>query len=293
MSVAASTRTRKRRRPSRIRQFLSAIQLVILSVFAVGLVFTAVTIWNLSTILPQGAGTIGDMAAPESTKILSADGHVLATIFMDENREYVPLDKIPKNLRNATIATEDKRFYEHNGVDFRGIGRALVEDIRSQSRAQGGSTITQQLIRNVYLSQRKSIGRKIQEALLAIQIERKYSKDEILEKYLNQVFYGSGAYGVQAAARTYFGKKVWELDLAESALLAGLPQRPTGYSPYKNLKFARNRRNTVLALMAQEGYITEEQKKKAQAEPIQPPFRRPSGAFVRRAPSFVDYILDD
>src|SRR4051812_33266427 len=129
MSIAA-TQVRKRRRPSRLRQVFAAIQLLLLSVFAVGLVFTAVTIWNLSTILPQGTGAIGDMAAPESTKILSADGHLLATLFMEENREYVPLSKIPKNLRNATVATEDKRFYEHNGVDFRGIGRALLEDVR-------------------------------------------------------------------------------------------------------------------------------------------------------------------
>jgi penicillin-binding protein 1A len=293
MAVATSARPRKRRRPSLLRQIFAAFQLLVLSGFVLGLVFTAVTIWNLSTILPQGAGSIGDMAAPESTKILSADGHVLATIFMDENREYVPLEKIPKSLRNATVAIEDKRFYDHNGVDFRGIGRALVEDVKTKARAQGGSTITQQLVRNVYLTQRKSVGRKIQEALLAVQIERKYSKDEILEKYLNQVFYGSGSYGVQAAARTYFGKKVWELDLAESALLAGLPQRPTAYSPYKNLQYARNRRNTVLEVMAQEGYITQEQKRKAQDEAIKPPFRRPSGAYVRRAPYFVDYVLED
>jgi penicillin-binding protein 1A len=255
MSVAVPAK--KRRRPSVFRQIFAAIQLLILSVIAVGLVFTAVT------------------------------------IFMDENREYIPLHKVPKDLRNATIATEDKRFYDHNGVDFRGIGRALVEDVKTGARSQGGSTITQQLVRNVYLTQRKSMGRKIQELLLAVQIERKYSKDEILEKYLNQVFYGSGAYGVQAAARTYFGKRVEKLTLAECALIAGLPQRPTGYSPYKSMKLAKQRRDTVLALMAQEGYITEAQKEKAQATPIDLAYSRPSGARIRRAPYFVDYVLDD
>ncbi len=290
MSVAVPTNKRKRR--SAFRQVLAAIQLLILSTLAVGLVFTAVTIWNLSSILPQGSGAIGEMNPVESSKIFASDGQLLATVFMDENREYVPLQKIPITLRNATIATEDKRFYDHNGVDPRGIGRALMEDIRTKQRAQGGSTITQQLVRNVYLTQRKSMGRKIQELLLAVQIERKYSKDEILEKYLNQVFYGSGAYGVQAAARTYFGKRAEELTLAESALLAGLPQRPTDFNPYKNPKLAENRRNTVLALMAQEHYITPEQKEIAQATPVKLGYRRPSGARVRRAPYFVDYVLD-
>ena len=291
MTLAIPARKRKRR--SRLRQIFAAIQLLVLSAFAIGLVFTAVTIWNLSSVLPQGAGAIGEIDPIESTKIFSADGYELATIYMDEHREYVPLSRMPEHLRNATIATEDKRFYDHNGVDFRGIGRALVEDVKTRERAQGGSTITQQLVRNVYLTRRKSVGRKIQEALLAVQIERKYSKDDILEKYLNQVFYGSGAYGVQAAARTYFGKKVGELTLAECALLAGLPQRPTGYSPYKSQEAAKKRRNVVLALMAQEGYITQAQKINAQAAPIKLPFRRASGARIRRAPFFVDYVLDD
>jgi penicillin-binding protein 1A len=291
--MTAAARPKKRKKNGLRRHIFAAIQLVFLTAFAVGLVFVSVTIWNLSSILPKGDGDIADLNPAESTKILSADGQTLATVFMDENREYVPLNKIPKLLQLATVATEDKRFYEHHGVDFRGIARALMEDFRSQAKSQGGSTITQQLARNVYLSRRKSLGRKIQEALLAVQIERKYSKNEILEKYLNQVFYGSGAYGVQAAARTYFGKKVGDLDLAECALLAGLPQRPTAYSPYRNMQLARDRRNTVLALMNQEGYISKADEDKAQDEDIDLAYRHASGARTRRAPYFVDYVLDD
>ena len=148
----------------------------------------------------------------------------------------MPLKDIPTNLKNATIAIEDSRFYEHSGVDIHGVARSGVGEHPTPDRSCAeASTITQQLARNVYLTQNKTIQRKIQEVFLAILIERNFSKDKVLELYLNQVFYGSSSFGVQAASRIYFGKDVKDLDLSQCALLAGLPQQPTGYSPHRNL----------------------------------------------------------
>ncbi len=185
---------------------------------------------TLSKSLPD----IGSFEAPEATLVYSADHVLLARVFR-ENRTNVPLKDIPLNLRHATVAIEDRRFYEHSGVDMRGVARAVYANLRGRRLTQGGSTITQQLARNVYLTQRRTIQRKIQEIFLAILIERNFSKDRILELYLNQVFYGSGAFGVQAASRVYFGKDVKELDLSECALIAGLPQEPSGRCPHRNL----------------------------------------------------------
>ncbi|HEY3283807.1 MAG TPA: penicillin-binding protein 1A [Armatimonadota bacterium] len=269
--------------------------LVFLSLLALGLVFCVVTIWNLSTVLPR-LGDSSSFRTEESTKIYSSDGALLAVVYADEHREYVPLRKIPAHVREATVAAEDKRFYSHSGVDVRGIGRALWEDLRSQRRSQGGSTITMQLARNLFLSKRKVVSRKLQEAIISMQLERRYTKDEILELYLNQVYYGAGAYGVQAAAKVYFGKDVSDLTLAESALLAGLPQRPTAYSPYKGeaaKEAAKGRRDVILGQMGEQGYISPRDLRKALDEPIKLRYRRPSMARVRRAPYFVDYVVKE
>ncbi len=284
--------TLRRRKRSRWWVLLSFFWFGILSGLAVLLIFLTVVFWNISQILPQ-IGTEQTIGFAESTKIFSDDGQLLAVVFYDQHREYVPIQKIPKVLQEATIAVEDKRFYQHSGLDFRRILGAIWADITHKAPLQGGSTITQQLARNLYLTRRKVLSRKIQEAILAVELERRYSKQEILEFYLNQVYYGSGAYGVQAAAKTYFGKDVSQLNLAESALLAGLPQRPSYYSPYVNKEAARGRRNVVLQLMAEQGYITQEEAERAKKEPIRLAYRRPSGARVRRAPYFIDFILDD
>ena len=231
---------------------------------------------------------ITNFEPPEATIIYSSDLKELARIYR-EDRTNVPLKDIPKNLRNATVAIEDRRFYKHSGIDMRGIGRAIWQNLRRQELDQGGSTLTQQLARNVYLTQEKSIQRKVQEAVIAILMERKFSKDKILELYLNQVFYGSGAFGVQAASRVYFGRDVKDLDLSECALIAGLPQKPTGYSPHRYLDAALSRRADVLNAMYREGYITAEQRDKAKAENVHI-VAKTRGRNTFKAPHFIDYV---
>ncbi len=192
------------------------------------------------------------------TRIYSADKELLAELFT-QKRVPVPLHMIPDYLKQAVIATEDRQFYEHAGVDLRGILRAIIRDIRAGEFVEGASTITQQLAKTLFLTPRKSIMRKLKEAFLAFQIERRYTKDEILQLYLNQVYFGSGAYGVEAAARTFFGKPANELTLAECALTAGMPKSPSRYSPLVNESLALKRRAVVLKQMARNGMITREQ----------------------------------
>ncbi len=260
--------------------------LQILVLLSMGMLAGLVLGWfgSLSQSLPD----VATFEAPEATLVYSSDGVLLGRIFR-ENRTNVPLKDIPANLTNATIAIEDKRFYNHSGVDFRGTTRAIWENMRTGRRSQGGSTITQQLARNIYLTQQKTIKRKIQEVFLAILLERNYTKDKILEMYMNQVFYGSGAFGVQAASRVYFGKDVKQLNLAEAALIAGLPQMPTGNSPHRNLKGAVARRNQVLNKMAEQGFITAQQRDEAKAEEPRIVPRR-TGRTSFKAPHFVDYV---
>ena len=168
-----------------------------------------------------------------STKILDRNGEVLYDIFAEQKRTPVSLNDVPLYLRQATIAIEDKNFYKHQGFDPTGMLRAVF-NIVFKGRLQGGSTLTQQMVKNVLLTPERTIFRKIREFILAIQIEKKYTKDEILQMYLNEAPYGGTAWGVEVAAETYFGKKVKDLDLVESAILAGMPQRPSSYSPYSS-----------------------------------------------------------
>ena len=239
---------------------------------------------SLSNVLPN----IGYVEAPEATIIYSSDNVVLGRIFR-EDRTNVPLKDIPKNLSDATVAIEDSRFYQHSGVDLRGIARAVWQNVRGGRVAQGGSTITQQLARNVYLTQRKTVDRKVQEAVLAILMERHFTKEKILELYLNRVYYGSGAFGVQAASKVYFGKDVDRLDLSECAMLAGMPQKPSGYSPHEDVEAAMGRRDVVLNRMAELHYITAEQAEAAKAEKIII-VPRMAGRSTYKAPHFVDYV---
>ncbi|NLN76420.1 MAG: PBP1A family penicillin-binding protein [Armatimonadetes bacterium] len=281
---STSRRRNNKNRRSAVRSFVTVLQIAVL--LSMGVLAGTALGWfaGLSRTLPD----INAFEAPEATLVYSSDGVLLGRVFR-ENRTNVALKDIPKELREATVAIEDKRFYEHSGVDMRGVARAVYANIRGQRMAQGGSTITQQLARNVYLTQRKTIQRKLQEIFLAILIERNFSKDRILELYLNQIFYGSGAFGVQAASRIYFGKDVQGLNLSECALIAGLPQKPSGYSPHENLNAAVGRRNTVLATMADLGYITEQQQAEAREQQAKIVPRR-SGRTTYKAPHFVDYV---
>lgn len=171
------------------------------------------------------------------------------------NNNYTKIDKLPDNLINAIVAVEDKRFYKHKGIDFISIGRAVVINLKEGKFKEGGSTISQQLAKNLFLTSEKTLERKYKEMILALEIESKYSKEEILEMYLNVVYFGSGAYGAQNASKTYFDKNVCELSLDECAMLAGLPQAPSAYNPKKYYSKAKARQEIVLSLMAKNGYI--------------------------------------
>ena len=202
-----------------------------------------------------------------ATTVYSHDGRQIIQWFT-ERRSPVPLDQIPKILKQATIAVEDKHFFDHEGLDWFGILRAAIVNIKAGKILQGGSTITQQLSKVLFLTPEKSFDRKAKEALLAIQIERIYKKEEILGMYLNQIYYGSGAYGVQAAAQTFFEKDVWDLNLPECALIAGLPKAPSLYTPFFYPEKALRRRRHVLFRMLEEGLITHEEFKEAVDSPI-------------------------
>ncbi|MBW2469517.1 MAG: transglycosylase domain-containing protein, partial [Deltaproteobacteria bacterium] len=220
------------------------------------------------------------------TRIYSADRVLLAELFV-EKREPVPLETIPRYLVAALVATEDRKFYKHSGVDLKGIARAIIKDIKAGEFVEGASTITQQLAKTLFLTPRKTLVRKLKEAILSFQLERRYTKDEILELYLNQVYFGSGAYGVESAAKIFFGKPVKDLNLAECALVAGMPKSPSRYSPLVNPELAIQRRNTVLRQMHDTGIISGAVYHQAKNEALGTDNRR-SGPL--QAPYFVEYI---
>jgi len=201
------------------------------------------------------------------TQVFADDGSLVGEFYI-EDRALVRLEDIPKHLIDAIIAVEDRKFYSHWGIDIFGIARALVTNIRSGQVVQGGSTITQQLGRNLFDMFENTLTRKIKEALLAVRIERAYSKDEILEMYLNQIYFGAGAHGVEAAARVFFGKHANELSIGESALIAGLPKNPRDYSPIYNLERSLQRRDVVLASMVDNGTLRPEDAERIKSEPI-------------------------
>ncbi len=221
------------------------------------------------------------------TRIYSSDNELLAELFV-QKREPVSLDVIPDYLKQAILATEDRQFFEHPGVDLRGIVRAVIKDIGAAKYVEGASTITQQLAKTLFLTSRKTIMRKIKEAFLAVQIERRHTKEEILQLYLNQIYFGSGAYGVGAAARIFFGKPVTDLTLAECALIAGMPKSPSRYSPLVNQSLALKRRDLVLGQMADEGFISPEQLTEAKASPLNPAKKMKASV---KAPYFVGYVM--
>jgi penicillin-binding protein 1A len=201
------------------------------------------------------------------TKAYSHDGQVIGEFYI-ERRIVVSLSRMPRHLVDAFIAVEDANFFEHEGVDYLSIMRALYKNITAGRIVQGGSTITQQVARSFFLTPERRISRKIRETILAYRIEKNLSKEDILHLYMNQIYLGNGAYGVQAAAENYFGKNVEELSVAESALFAGLPKAPSRYSPYTNPELAKKRHEFVLTRMLEEGYITREQADEALNEPL-------------------------
>lgn len=201
------------------------------------------------------------------TRVFSAEGELIGEYYT-ERRIAVPIDKVPPLLIKAFIAAEDARFFEHHGMDIRGILRAMIKNVLAGGYVQGGSTITQQVARSLFLSKEKTLGRKVKELILAYILDKRFTKEEILQLYLNHIYLGNGAYGIEMAAQDYFGKTIKNLNLAECALLAGLPKAPSLYSPFKNPGKARTRRTYVLNRMYELGYISEEEMKRADQTPL-------------------------
>ncbi|MDP2632451.1 MAG: PBP1A family penicillin-binding protein, partial [Candidatus Curtissbacteria bacterium] len=246
-----------------------------------------VGVWYMTRDLPSPKA-LEDRQVPQTTKIYDRGGKLLFNVYTDENRTLVPLSEIPDNLKHATIAIEDKDFYKHKGFDIYGIVRAAKVNVLGGS-LQGGSTITQQLVKSAFLTPDRTVTRKVKELYLAFRVEMAFSKDRILEMYLNQVPYGGTAWGVSAAAEQYFGKSVKDLTLAEAALLAGLPQAPSYYSPFgQDPQRAKDRQKTVLARMVDSHYITRDQAEQAAAEDI----KFQASIVDIRAAHFVMYVRE-
>lgn len=224
-----------------------------------------------------------------SSQVFDSRGRLITTLHSDQNRLPIDINKVPQNLQNAFIAAEDNRFYEHIGIDPIGIFRAIFANLTNRGIAQGGSTITQQLAKNAFLSQEQTLKRKIQEAMLALEIEHKYSKKEILEMYMNQIYFGQGAYGIQTAAKTYFNKDVNELTLTQCAMLAGLPKSPNYYSPFNNLNEAKKRKNVVLDQMVKYGYVSAAEAEDAKNQDLGLSKSHQSKEADEYA-SFIDYV---
>ncbi len=247
----------------------------------------AVLYYFWSSNLPY-IGSLREYNPPIITEVYSDDGQVIGR-FWDEMRIVVSLDQVPKHLINAFVAAEDARFFKHEGVDFQSIFRAFIKNLVAGEIEQGGSTITQQVTRSLLLkSQERTYKRKAREAILSLQIEKSFSKEQILFLYLNQIYMGHGAYGVEAAARTYFDKSAAELNLAESALLAGLPQAPSRYSPIQNFDRAKARQKYVLERMRDEDFITKAEETEALNTPIVVVDKGESS--FEKSPCFTEYV---
>ena len=259
---------------------------------AVGIGSSAIAIgslwYKLEASLPGKIDDVATYARPETLTIKASDGTILKQIGAIAH-EKVKLDNVPSLLPSAFIASEDSRFWQHKGIDFQGIARATVANLKAQGVVEGGSTITQQVARVVFLTQEKSIWRKLKEARIAGAIEQNFAKQQILENYINLVYLGSGAYGVADAAWVYFGKSAQELNLPEIATLAGIVPAPSTYSPLNNPDLAKQRRNLVLQRMEQEGFISSAEARAAMASPLTTKPHQPK-RLVRKANYFTDYI---
>jgi penicillin-binding protein 1A len=281
---------RRRRRTSKASPIArlagyAATALLLAVLLAAGIVAGIVS--SYSKNLPD-LNRMADLQPSRSTNIVARDGTQLAALY-HENRTWVAIDRIPVMVRNAFIATEDRNFYSHHGLDYGGIARAAWADYRHE-RFQGASTITQQLARALFLSNEVKFSRKIQEALLAMEIERSYTKDEILERYLNLIYFGSGAYGIEAASHTYFGTDVGHLRIGQAAMLAGMPAAPSIYSPYVNLQNAKDRQAHVLERMVAAKFITQSEADREGRLPLGLVGERPTGLTGFRYPYFTTYV---
>lgn len=273
--------TPKKTSPKRL--FWICALLLILIVAGGGCGFISATLSNLPDV--------SNVRPSASSQIYDVHGNLITTVHSTENRLPVPLKDVPKDLQNAFVATEDSRFYSHHGIDPVGILRAVWVNLVHSGVSEGGSTITQQLARNAFLSQDRTFKRKISEALLALKIEQHYTKDEILEMYMNQIYFGQGAYGVQSAAHVYFGKDASQLTLAQAALIAGLPQSPNYYSPFNDLEASKKRQAVVLGQMVKYGYITQEQADQARQSDLGLVAKQEQTHEKSNASYFINYVI--
>jgi Membrane carboxypeptidase/penicillin-binding protein len=269
-----------------LRNFLLVGAIVFILYSVAFLVMVLVLIWA-SPQLPD-VEKIEAFKPPQATTLYDRHGRVIYQFF-EERREYIPLDRISPALRKAFISLEDRRFYRHWGMDLRRTFSSFLINLFSLRIRQGGSTITQQLARNMFLGHERTLKRKILEFALALKLEATFTKDEILERYLNQIYFGEGVYGVQSASKFFFGKNAWDIDLNEAALLAGLPKNPNGYSPYKHPQRADLRRKTVLTAMLRNGVIDKKTYDSLLKNPpkLQP---KPKTTFGGDAPYFAELV---
>src|SRR6266540_3306835 len=289
MASAADRSTIPPKLPLWRRRWLRRVLVAVGALTLLGLTAVGVAALWTFTILPRSLPSVTALETLQpiqGTKIYDDNDEPMTELHV-ERRILVPLAQIPQSLRDAILATEDRRFYSHWGIDPIGVARAVIQNYRRGRIVEGGSTITQQLTKVLFLTPDKSLERKLKEAVLALELERRYSKDRILEMYLNQVYFGHGSYGVEAAARTYFGKSVSELTVRESALIAGLPRAPSNYSPFDRGEAAKRRREVVLRRMVDYGALKDEEAKrlaKTDLGLIPPERRRTTGQY------FVDYV---
>jgi penicillin-binding protein 1A len=284
-------RRRQRQKREKIASRRFAILVALVLVLGTIATFVAATVTGAAGILNNcDLNSLKPVAIGANSFVYAADGTVLGAIPAERNRQPVALDNMSHWVTTATVDIEDRRFYEHGGIDWEGVVRAAVENVKSGHIVQGGSTITQQLVRNLYIGKEVSLDRKIKEACLAQKVEDVHTKDWILATYLNQVYFGNHAYGLEAAAQTYFSKHAADLNLVEAALIAGLPQAPSIYDPFQRPAEAVSRRNEVLAAMYSAGDITAEQYQRAVSAPLK---LRAGHIYTRiREPYFFSFVRE-
>ena len=272
-----------------MKGFIKKIIAISLSFLLLGLILIISVLWTFSNNIPDYK-FLKNYKPPVSSKVYSGDGKLVAD-FSKEKRIFVPYESIPKNIINSFLSAEDKNFFSHPGVDAKGVLRAVINNIRNimtSKRLEGASTITQQVAKNFLLTNEVSLNRKIKEAILAFRIERALSKERILELYLNQIYLGSGAYGVAAASLEYFDKSIKELNYTEAALLAALPKAPSKYNPYRNLELAKFRRNLVLKNLLDNGFIDYEKYKDFKNQKID--LKKTKKVFLEDAQYYIEDV---
>ena len=284
-------RRRKRKRIVRKQHRRRAVVLAVVAVFGLLFAVAGAAVTGVATFGSScDLNALRPVSIGENSFIYAANNSILGAIPAERNRQPVPLSKISPWMPKATVAIEDRRFYVHGGIDVEGIARAVWKNVNAGQVVEGGSTITQQLVRNLYIGRERTVERKLKEACLAIKLNDAWSKQRILATYMNQVYYGNLAYGIEAAAQTYYSKSAAALTLPEAALLAGLPQLPSAYDPFNRAEIATARRNRVLQAMLNEGYIKRDQYDWA----VNQGLRLKAGKLYTtiREPYFFSYVRD-